>query len=60
MEAVSKLDNLKYLNLYADAEISDKGFNYLCNGLKGKKLAFLDLCGCKFFSNQNLIDLSAN
>lgn len=60
------LARLNYLNLYADADLSDKAFSLLA--LSRKKLivtnvayhnlTFLDLCGCKHIKDDSVIALT--
>lgn len=54
--ASAKLVNLKYLNLYANSELSDHGFKELINSETiNTNLEFLDLCGCKHIKDETII-----
>lgn len=56
--ASAKLVNLKYLNLYANSELSDHGFKELFNSETiTANLEFLDLCGCKHVKDETIIKL---
>ena len=64
-----KLSKLEYLNLYANAEIAAEGFQALAQsrkpfiftfGVAYHKLKFLDLCGCKKLTDDNVVQLCKN
>eukprot|EP00347_Sterkiella_histriomuscorum_P014091 403362200 len=59
MESIASLKNLEYLNLYANSEISDNGFQILAQS-QFHKLTFLDFCGCKYLSDDSVIALCKN
>ena len=56
--AKAGLSNLEYLNLYANSNIADSGFMTFAAESGCKKLQFLDLCGCKFLSDESAIQIS--
>ena len=48
---------MTYFNLYANSMIEDSGFRALA---KQSNIHFLDLCGCKFLSDESVIGICAN
>ena len=57
MKAIANagLNDLEYLNLYANATIEDPGFLAFGSTKNYSKLKFLDLCGCKNLSDDSVI-----
>lgn len=55
------LNNLKYLNLYANSSIEDIGFQALAKAsINMSKMQFLDFCGCKLLMDDSVIEMSRN
>ena len=53
--AKAGLIDLEYLNLYANSNIADSGFMTFAAESGCQKLQFLDLCGCKYLSDESAI-----
>jgi hypothetical protein len=55
------LNNLWYLNLYANSSIEDIGFQALAkSSINMSKIQFLDFCGCKLLMDDSIIEMTRN